>query len=151
MTVNAGVVHGGSRPNIVADRASIEIDVRAVERRQLEAVEVAITEIAQSSTVPDVSTIVELTARHWPMERTGATARLVNHAVEVAAQLGFGLSDAATGGASDGNTTAGLGVPTIDGLGPIGGLDHSPDEFIALDSIVPRTTLLAGIIVAVAD
>ncbi len=151
VTVNAGVVHGGTRPNIVADHASIEIDVRAVERRQLEAVEAAIMEIAQSSTVPDVSTTVELTARHWPMERTEATGRLVERAVEVAARLGFGLSDAATGGASDGNTTAGLGVPTIDGLGPIGGLDHAPDEYVALDSIVPRTTLLAGIIMAVAD
>jgi len=88
-------------------------------------------------------------SRHWPMERTRASRRLVKHAVEVAAELGFELADAATGGASDGNTTAGLGVPTIDGLGPIGGLDHAPGEYIELDSIVPRTTLLAGLLRAI--
>ena len=56
--------------------------------------------------------------------------------------------DAATGGASDANTTAGLGVPTIDGLGPVGGLDHSPEEYLELDSIVPRTALLAALLAA---
>jgi glutamate carboxypeptidase len=149
VTVNAGVVHGGTRPNIVAESAVIELDVRAVERRQLESVEAAITAIAEASTVADVSTTLELASRHWPMERTDAVARLVQHTVEVAAELGFELRDAATGGASDGNTTAGLGVPTLDGLGPIGGLDHAPGEYAELDSIVPRTTLLAGLLVAI--
>ena len=64
------------------------------------------------------------------------------------ATLGFGLRDAATGGASDANTIAGLGVPAIDGLGPIGGSDHSPAEYLEVDSIVPRTVLLAGLILA---
>jgi glutamate carboxypeptidase len=66
--------------------------------------------------------------------------------VALAASLGFELHEAATGGASDANTTAGMGVPTIDGLGPIGGLDHSPGEYVEIDSIVPRVTLLAGLI-----
>lgn len=149
VTVNAGVVHGGTRPNIVAESASIEIDVRAVDRRHLESVEAAIMAIATASTVPDVETTVELVSRHWPMERTSSSARLVEHAVEVAARLGFDLGDAATGGASDGNTTAGLGVPTIDGLGPIGGLDHAPGEYVEVDSIVPRTVLLAGLLRAI--
>lgn len=149
VTVNAGVVHGGTRPNIVAGNASIEIDVRAVDRAHLGSVEAAIMAIAGASTVAEVSSTVEVLSRHWPMERTGASRRLVKHAVEVAAELGFELADAATGGASDGNTTAGLGVPTIDGLGPIGGLDHAPGEYIELDSIVPRTTLLAGLLRAI--
>jgi glutamate carboxypeptidase len=68
----------------------------------------------------------------------------------LAEALGFGLADTATGGASDANTTSGLGVPTIDGLGPIGGLDHSPDEYLEVGSIVPRTTLLAALILAIA-
>ena len=148
-SVNVGVVHGGTRPNIVADSASLEIDVRAVERRELESLEAAIMAIAGSSSVADVSTIVEMMSHHWPMERTAASARLVQHAAEVAEGLGFELHDASTGGASDGNTTAGLGVPTIDGLGPIGGLDHGPGEYVELDSIVPRTTLLAGLLQAI--
>jgi glutamate carboxypeptidase len=151
VTVNAGVVHGGTRPNIVPERATIEVDVRAVARGDLESAEAEIRAIAGSSTVPDVTTTVDVVSRHWPMERTEASARLVRHAVDVAAQLGFPLSDTATGGASDGNTTAGLGVPTIDGLGPIGGLDHAPGEYLELDSIVPRTTLLAGMLVAIGE
>ena len=62
--------------------------------------------------------------------------------------LGFAVRDAATGGAGDANTTAGLGVPTLDGLGPIGGNDHAPGEYLEVDSIVPRTTLFAGLLVA---
>ena len=67
-------------------------------------------------------------------------------AIGIAGELGFALRDAATGGASDANTTAALGVPTLDGLGPIGGDDHSVDEWLDVASVVPRTTLLAGLI-----
>ena len=77
----------------------------------------------------------------------GALGRLVDHALAIAAG-----SDSPgrlpTGGASDANTTSGMGVPTIDGLGPIGGSDHSPAEYLEVDSIVPRTVLLAGLILA---
>ena len=65
--------------------------------------------------------------------------------------LGFELGDAATGGASDANTTSGMGVPSLDGLGPIGGNDHAPGEYLDVGSIVPRTTLLAGLLLAIAD
>jgi glutamate carboxypeptidase len=68
----------------------------------------------------------------------------------IADRLGFSLDDQATGGASDANTTSGMGVPTIDGLGPIGGDDHSPAEYLEVESIVPRTTLLAGLLLAIA-
>ena len=80
------------------------------------------------------------------MEKSTASARLVELTRSIAAELGFELRDAATGGASDANTTAALGIPTIDGLGPIGGDDHSVDEWLDLDSVVPRTTLLAALI-----
>ena len=80
------------------------------------------------------------------MEKTDASARLVALAVAIAGELGFELRDAATGGASDANTTAALGVPTLDGLGPVGGDDHSVDEWLDLASVAPRTTLLAALI-----
>jgi glutamate carboxypeptidase len=149
VTVNAGVVRGGTRPNVVADSASIEVDVRAVTRHDLESIEAAIMAIASRSTVGDVSTTVEVRSRHWPMERSVESERIVRFAVEVATELGLQLGDAATGGASDGNTTAALGVPTIDGLGPIGGQAHAPGEYVELDSIVPRTVLLAGLLKAI--
>ena len=83
------------------------------------------------------------------MEKLERSGRLVDRAVSLADELGFELHDAVTGGASDANTTAGMGVPTLDGLGPIGGMDHSPQEYLEVASIVPRTTLLAALIVAI--
>jgi glutamate carboxypeptidase len=146
VTVNVGVIGGGTRPNVVAERCAIEVDVRAVTRDGLEAVEAAIRELVVPCVVPDVKVEVTEAGRHWPMEKLERSGRLVAHAVGLACELGFGLHDAATGGASDANTTAGLGVPTLDGLGPIGGLDHAPGEYLEVGSIVPRTTLLAGLI-----
>ena len=83
------------------------------------------------------------------MEKLARSARLVEHAQAIADRLGFAVRDVMTGGASDANTTAGMGVPTLDGLGPIGGLDHSPEEWLDATSIVPRTTLFAALLLAV--
>ncbi len=149
VTVNVGVVEGGTRPNVVAERCSMEVDVRAVTREGLEAVQAAIDEVLVPRAVPDVTVTVDETARHWPMEKLARSGHLVDHAVSLADRLGFELRDAATGGASDANTTAGLGVPTIDGLGPIGGLDHAPGEYLEVASIVPRTELLAALLTAI--
>jgi glutamate carboxypeptidase len=149
VTVNVGVVAGGTRPNVVAERCRMEVDVRAVDRAGLEAAEAAIRGILAATVVTDVTVELEEAARHWPMEKLERSGRLVDHVVGVAGALGFELHDAATGGASDANTTSGMGVPSIDGLGPIGGLDHSPGEYLEVASIVPRTALLAGLIAAI--
>jgi glutamate carboxypeptidase len=149
VTVNVGTIEGGTRPNVVPAECSLEIDLRSTSREALETAEAAVREIARPAIYDDITTDVEVTGRHWPMEKLERSGRLVGHAVGLAAALGFQLHDAATGGASDANTTAGIGVPTIDGLGPIGGYDHSPDEYLETASIVPRTTLLAGLIAAI--
>jgi glutamate carboxypeptidase len=149
VTVNVGVIEGGTRPNVVAERCCLEVDVRAVTREGLVAAEAAIEAILVPRMVPDVTVTAEQTGRHWPMEKLERSGRLVTHAIGLAAQLGFDLKDAATGGASDANTTAGMGVPTVDGLGPIGGMDHSPQEYLEVASIVPRTLLLAALVVAI--
>ncbi len=148
VTVNAGVVEGGTRPNVVAERALLKVDLRAVTRESMEEAEAAIREIAAGSTVPDVTAEVEEHGRHWPMEKLERSTRLVEQAQALAERLGFELRDAATGGASDANTTAGMGVPTIDGLGPVGGNDHSPAEYLELGSVVSRVTLLAALLLA---
>jgi glutamate carboxypeptidase len=150
VTCNVGVLHGGTRPNVVPEEAVLEVDLRSPSRADLEAAEAAVRAVCAAPTVPDVTTAVEEMGRHWPMEKLAASGRLVEHATSLARRLGFELRDTATGGASDANTTAGLGVPTLDGLGPVGGLDHSPDEYLEIDSIVPRVALLAALLLATA-
>jgi glutamate carboxypeptidase len=88
-------------------------------------------------------------ARWWPMEKLERSGRLVEHAQGIAERLGFAVHDAATGGASDANTTSGMGIASIDGLGPIGGMDHSPAEYLEVASVVPRTALLAGLLLTI--
>ncbi len=150
VTVNVGLIRGGTRPNVVAATCEMQIDVRAVARADLEAAEAGIERLLDHLAVPDTSATLERMARWWPMEKLERSGRLVDHAKSLATRLGFELEDAATGGASDANTTAGMGVPSIDGLGPVGGNDHSPSEYLEVDSIVPRTSLLAALLVAIA-
>jgi glutamate carboxypeptidase len=149
VTVNVGVMRGGMRPNIVADAVELEIDLRAVTRADQEAATAAIHEIAAASTVPDITASVRTRANWWPMEKGAATATLAQMAVDLAARIGFELADTATGGASDANTTSAAGAPTLDGLGPVGGNAHAPTEYMELDSIVPRVTLLAALLLDV--
>lgn len=150
VTVNVGVIRGGTRPNVVAERCDLEVDVRSTNAEGLAAVEAAIRDAAAATEVPDTTVEMNLAVAWAPMEKLERSGRLVEHAQAVAAQLGFEVRDASTGGASDANTTSGMGVPTLDGLGPIGGNDHSPAEYLEVDSIVPRTTLLAGLLLAIA-
>jgi glutamate carboxypeptidase len=146
VTVNVGVIEGGTRPNVVPDRCVLEVDIRSPREDMFAEAEAEARRIAETHTVPDVTVEVRLMAGHRPMERSEASATLVALAREVARELGFDVADTATGGASDANTTSALGVPTIDGLGPIGGDAHGPAEWLDLSSIVPRVTLLAGLI-----
>ncbi len=146
VTVNVGVARGGTRSNVVPERCELQVDLRSPELETLEAAEAEIERIMADHVVPDVVTDVRGNGWHRPMEKREGGARLAALAIEVAAELGFDLRDAATGGASDANTTSAAGTPTIDGLGPIGGDDHAPAEWIDLRSVAPRVALLAGII-----
>lgn len=146
VTVNAGVIRGGTRPNVVAERCELKVDVRAARAAEFEEAKAEVERIARTSTIDGTQAEVTRSPGHPPMERTERTARLAQLAIAIAADLGFPLRDAATGGASDANITAAAGLPTLDGLGPVGGDDHSVDEWLDLTSIVPRTTLLAALI-----
>jgi glutamate carboxypeptidase len=150
VTVNVGKIAGGTRPNVVAERCDLEVDVRATSAEGLAEVEAAIRELAAMSEVPDTTIDASVLVSWLPMEKLVRSGRLVDHAKAIAEHLGFTVNDTATGGASDANTTSGMGVPSLDGLGPIGGHDHSPTEYLDVESIVPRTTLLAGLLLAIA-
>jgi glutamate carboxypeptidase len=145
-TVNVGVLQGGIRPNVVAERCELQVDVRGPTVQSFQEALAEVDRLARATSVPDLEVEVESMSGFPPMEKTPAIARLADRAIGIAAQLGFELRDAATGGASDANPVAGIGVPVLDGLGPVGGGDHSPAEWLDLDSVVPRMALLAGLI-----
>ena len=146
VTVNVGVATGGTRTNVVPERCTLHVDIRSPVATALDEVEHEVERLAGATAVPDVT--VELRANRWhrPMEKSEAAQRLVDLAKGIASELGFAVDDAATGGASDANTTSAAGTPTIDGLGPVGGDDHAPAEWLDLASVVPRTALLAALI-----
>jgi glutamate carboxypeptidase len=146
VTVNVGVIRAGSRPNVICPDARLEVDVRAVELGTFEEATGEVERVAAQVHVPGVLKTVIRAATHAPMEPTADGDALATIALKLAAELGITTSACATGGAADANTTSSMGIPTLDGLGPVGGNDHSPAEFLDLASITPRTTLLAALI-----
>jgi len=143
ITVNPGVISGGTRSNVVAAEAQVRVDVRARHAADLEEVERQIRSL--TSTDSRVGLAVRGCINRPPMERTAAIARLFQHAQGLGRVLGLNLAESATGGGSDGNFTAAVGTPTLDGLGMVGEGAHSPGESFLLDQMVPRTVLLAGL------
>jgi glutamate carboxypeptidase len=144
-------MEAGGRTNVVPDAGRARFEVRAFEQATLDQAIERVKEIVTQRTVEDTSAELSISLEHHPMHRSAGTERLVSTARELAKQLGFTILDAATGGASDANTAAAAGRPVLDGLGPVGGAAHSPAEYITISSIVPRTTLLAGLIASVGD
>ncbi len=144
ITVNAGVIGGGTRSNVVAAEAWADFDVRiakAVDAQRVDRRFRSLRALDRRCTLE-----VEGGLNRPPMERTSGTAALFHHAATMAAGLGFHLQEAATGGGSDGNFTSALGIPTLDGMGAVGEGAHSNGESILLEALVPRTALLAAVI-----
>jgi glutamate carboxypeptidase len=143
-TVNVGVIYGGTRPNVVAEKASAAIDLRvatAVEAYRM-------SEHILGLRPHDARTQVRATGgmNRPPMERTAGTAELFQLACRLASELGFELSEIATGGASDGNLCAAAGVPVLDGLGAVGGGAHSRAEHVVIDQMPLRAALVAHLV-----
>ncbi|HLI07853.1 MAG TPA: M20 family metallopeptidase [Ktedonobacteraceae bacterium] len=150
ITINAGVISGGTLPNVVPDFAQVRFDVRFLHKEDLAATEARWREMMQRQLVPGVELTLHVEADiKEPMVPTPASLRLADYAQEIAQNLGFSLQHVLTGGASDGSYPSTLGIPALDGLGPIGGLDHSPREYLMASSVAPRTALLAGLITVV--
>ncbi len=145
-TVNVGVSAGGTRVNVVPEHAALTVELRSMTEAALSAAEEELRRLAVEAVVEGVTVSLEISREHGPMERSPGTAALFEAARTLALQLGMTIEESATGGASDANITAAMGIPTLDGLGPVGGDDHSPAEWIQLSSVVPRTAMLAGLI-----
>lgn len=153
MTVNPGEIGGGRAPNIVADFANAHFDLRAWTNAELAELCTAFEQIATTEWVQGVrmSATPDEGSGCPAMERTDGVVKLEQAAVIIAESLGFPLKGAATGGGSDISFAGQAGTPGLDGLGPVGGLDHGPDEYILLSSIVPRTALLGELLRAIEE
>jgi glutamate carboxypeptidase len=151
MTVNSGAIEGGGIPSVVVDRARARFDLRAWTDAELDELEADFRSLGDRSFVPDVTFRIELEpGSDCPaMPRTAGVQRLERLATAIAGELGLELRAAATGGASDISYAGRNGTPGLDGLGPIGGLDHGPDEYILCSSVVPRQALLARLVQAI--
>jgi glutamate carboxypeptidase len=143
-TVNVGVVRGGTRRNVVAAQAVAEIDVRVWTLQEAERFEQAIRDLKPVH--PGAVLRVQGGFSRPPMERTPLVAGLFSQAQQVGKQLGLDLRESATGGGSDANLTAALGLPTLDGLGTIGDGAHADHEHIRVDPWPVRTALLAALL-----
>jgi len=139
-TINVGVIEGGTRPNVVAARARAEIDVRFSRASEAERVVAAIRGLQPK--LNGARLRISGGTDRSPMERSPGIARLAQLAQRLAGNLGFALAETSTGGGSDGNYTAALGVPTLDGLGPDGGGAHADSEHLLVESWLQRTELL---------
>ena len=143
-TLNVGVIRGGSRPNVVAAAAEAVIDVRVASAG--EAARIAGALRALTPVDPGARLAVSGGINRPPMERSAGVAALFALAREAAAGLGRALGEGGTGGGSDGNLTAALGVPTLDGLGAMGGGAHADDEHVSVGDLPWRAAMLAGLL-----
>ena len=144
LTVSVGVAGGGTKINVVPAEAWAEVDVRIARKADGAAIERKFDRLK----VADKRCALTVTGgiNRPPMERRRGTVRLYQRARALAAELGFTLEEASTGGASDGNFTAALGIPTLDGLGAVGEGAHAQHESVVIDHLAPRTALLAGLL-----
>jgi len=147
LNVTVGTISAGTSFNTVAGRGEAGIDIRA---RLAADLDWAIQQVCTCGDHDGVEIDVRTVARRPPLEETEAACRLFALARAVGRRVGLDLGACRTGGASDGCWTSAAGIPTLDGLGPVGGLDHSPNEYIEADSLPERVGLLAGLIVAIA-
>jgi len=147
VSVSVGIVEGGESVNTIAPSAVGHVDVRITFADQAEWLDRRIREICEVPDVAGTSIVLEGGLNRPPMEKNEQTVELLNIIQKVGKELGITITDVATGGGSDASFTSSLGIPTIDGLGPIGGNAHSDEEYLEIASLVERTELLANVLV----
>jgi glutamate carboxypeptidase len=144
LTVSVGLAGGGSKTNVIPAKAWAEVDVRIARKADGPRIERRFANL--KAVDRRCSLAVTGGINRPPMERTRGTVALFARARALAAELGFALDEASTGGASDGNFTSALGIPTLDGMGAVGEGAHAHHESILLEHLAPRTALLAGML-----
>jgi glutamate carboxypeptidase len=143
-TINVGVIEGGTTPNVVPALASAEIDVRVASQAEESRIVSAFRSLA--SDMEGIRLTITGSFNRPPMERTPAVSALFEQALEIGRRLNLELTEGSSGGGSDGNFTAAMGVPTLDGLGARGGGAHADDEHVIVASLPERAELLFGLL-----
>jgi len=143
-TVNVGVIHGGTRGNVVPDEASALVDFRVTTMDEFHRLEGWVKTLAPVT--PGTTVSAALTLNRPPMPRDATMQQSFVKAQALARQLGFELSEGSTGGGSDANFVAPLGIPVLDGLGGVGDGAHSEREYVLVDSLPERAALLAALL-----
>jgi glutamate carboxypeptidase len=144
-TVNVGVIGGGTKSNVIPAEAWAEVDVRIAKSTDGPRMEKRFSAL-KPTPKSGASLLVEGGINRPPMERTRGTVKLFRRAQSLAAELDWQLTEAGTGGASDGNFTSALGIPTLDGMGAVGEGAHAAHESILIEHLAPRTALLAAML-----
>ena len=144
LSVNPGVIRGGTRTNVIAAEATVEIDVRIKNAKQAATLDRKFRALKPFD--KHCKLIIEGGVNRLPMERTKGVVGLYRKAQAIAKHIDWKLEEAAVGGGSDGNFTAGMGIPTLDGMGSVGGGAHAVHEHIVISELPRRALLLAGMI-----
>jgi len=147
VTLNVGVVRGGTRTNVIAAGAMAEVDLRIARKADGAVMERKVRGLRPVN--PKCRIEIEGGINRPPMERTKQVVALYELARKIAHELGFSLAEIAVGGGSDGNFTGGIGIPTLDGLGAVGEGAHASHESIIAAELPRRAALLAGLIEAI--
>ncbi|WP_421378558.1 M20 family metallopeptidase [Bacillus salacetis] len=146
ISVNVGLIEGGSSVNTVSDHATAQMEIRIAETDQASSVEERMEEICSKTDVPGTEIILEGEINRPPMEKNRRNNKLLKKIISVGEELGIEITDTSTGGGSDASFTSAAGVATIDGMGPVGGNAHSEKEYLEVTSLSERTLLLAKVI-----
>ncbi|MEN0644780.1 M20 family metallopeptidase [Alkalicoccobacillus gibsonii] len=146
ISVNVGLINGGSSVNTVAPKATGEIDIRTTKMEQAEPLAKKIEEICATPDVDGTSIKLEGGITRPPMEKNTQTIELLDTIKEVGEEIGLPITDISTGGGSDASFTSAMGIATIDGLGPKGGNQHNEGEYLEIETLVERAELLAAVV-----
>lgn len=146
-TINFTVLQAGDRANVIPDQASAKADVRAASPEEFDRIEKDLARVSANKLIPETEVTTSLQRGLPPMPQTAESDKLVAIAQGIYAELGRKLTIEGSGGAADASLSAGVGTPTLDGFGIVGGNMHTPEEYAEVESVVPRVYLLSRMVI----
>jgi glutamate carboxypeptidase len=145
-TINFTVLKAGDRTNVIPDQATAKADVRAAVPEEFDRIEKDLARVSQDKLIPETEVKTSLQRGLPPMPQTPESDRLMAMAQGIYGEIGRKLTEEGSGGAADASLSAGVGTPTLDGFGIVGGNIHTPEEYAEVASVAPRIYLLSRMI-----